>query len=147
MRALLIAVSILICAGVSACGQENDVGTIEAIDDVVAKLDGAFEAQDTAAVKSLVTPDHVAVTSYYGTPQSVDELIASLPDLKYRQTDLSEPEVVLLGPNAAMRTLTAKAEGTFKGTAFSDKVFIAAIVVKQDGKWLEKFYQATRLAP
>ncbi|MHA1518353.1 MAG: nuclear transport factor 2 family protein [Alphaproteobacteria bacterium] len=146
MRALLIAVSFLIFAGVGACAQENKVAAIEAVDDVVGKLDKAFEAQDAEAVKALMTADHVAVTPYYGTPRSVDDVIASLPDLKYQQTDLSEPQVVLLGPNAAMRTLTAKAEGSFKGKSFSDKVFITSIVVKQNGKWLEKFYQVTRLA-
>ena len=147
MRGLLIAVSILIYAGMGACAQENDVAAIEAVDDVVGRLDEAFEAQDAATVRSLMTADHVVVAPYYGAPQSVDEVIASLPDLKFRQTDLSEPEVVLLGPKAAMRTLTAKVEGSFKGKSFSDKVFITAIVVNQDGKWLEKFYQVTSLAP
>jgi hypothetical protein len=38
-------------------------------------------------------------------------------------------------------------DGTFKGEAFSEKVFITSILAKQNGKWLEQFYQATRLAP
>ena len=152
MRGLLIAVSIyagvcMVYAGAGAYAQESDVVAIEAVDDVVAKLDEAFEAQDAATVKSLMTPDHLSVTLYYGTPQSVDEVIASLPDLKYDQTDLSEPKVILLGRNTALRTLTGKVEGSLKGKAFSDKVFITAIVVKQDGKWLERFYQVTHLAP
>ena len=147
MRGLLIAVSILIYAGLGACSQESDVAAIEAVDDVVGRLDEAFEAKDAATVKSLMTADHLAVTPYYGTPQSVDEVIASLSDLDFKQTDLNEPEVAILGPNAAMRTVTAKVEGSFKGEAFSDKVFITAIVVKQEGKWLEKFYQVTRVAP
>lgn len=147
MRWLLIAASILVYAGVGACAQESDVAAIEAVDDVVAKLDEAFEAQDAETVKSLMTPDHLSVTPYYGTPQSVDEVIALLPDLKYEQTDLSQPKVVLLGSDTAIRTLTGKVAGTFKGSAFSEKVFITAIVVKQDGKWLEKFYQVTHLAP
>jgi len=146
MPKLLAALSVLICLSLGACTQDN-VATIEAIDNAVGELDGAFEAQDAKAVKALMTEDHVSVTPYYGAPQSLDEVLASLPDLKYAQTDLSEPDVVLLGPDAAMRTLTAKVEGTFKGEAFSDKVFIASILVKQDGKWLEQFYQATHLAP
>lgn len=147
MRMLLIAFSIMICTGVSGSAQESNVAAIEAVDDVVGKLDEAFEVQDAATVKSLMTRDHLSVTPYYGTPQSVDDVIALLPDLTYEQTDLSEPKVVLFGQNAAIRTLTGKVEGTFKGKAFSDKVFITAIVVKQDGKWLEKFYQVTHLAP
>lgn len=154
MRRLLIAVCIVTYAGVgvisanvSASAQESDVAVVEAVDEVVGKLDEAFEARDASAIKSLMTPDHLSVTPYYGTPQSVDDVISSVPDLKYRQTDLSEPEVVMLGPNAAMRTLTGKVDGTFKGKVFSEKVFITSIVVNEDGRWLEKFCQVTHLAP
>ena len=145
MHGLLIAVSSLIFAAVGACAQENDVAA--AIDNVVGKLDDAFEMQDAEAVKALMTADRVAVTPYYGTPRSVDKVIRSLPDLKYEQTDLSEPKVILLGPNAGMRSLTAKAERSFKGKPFSDRVLITSIMMKQDGRWLGKFYQETHLAP
>lgn len=151
MKRLLAVLTFLILTATAACdqpeGQSNDVATIEAVDNAVAELDEAFEAQDADAIKALTTPDHVAVTPYYGKPQSVDEQIASLPELKYEQTNLSEPKVVLLGPDTAMRTLTAKLDGTFKGQSISHKVFIAAIMTKQDGKWLERFYQVTHLAP
>lgn len=146
MPKLLAALSALIFVALTACTQD-DVATVEAVDNAVGELDEAFEAQDAEAVKALMTPDHLSVTPYYGEPQSVDAVIASLPDLKYEQSDLSEPKVVLLGPDAAMRTLTAKIEGTFKDEAFSEKVFITSILAKQDGKWLEQFYQVTRLAP
>ena len=46
-----------------------------------------------------------------------------------------------------MRTLTAKFDGTFEGRSLSGDVFITSILVKQDGKWLERFYQVTRIAP
>jgi len=146
MRTLFAAFTFLIFTGVAACTQD-DVATIEAVDNVVAKLDEAFEAQDAAAIKALMTPDHLAVTPYYGTPQTVDETIASLPDLKYEQTNLSEPKVALLGPDVAMRTVTAKLDGTYKGTPFAHKVFITAIVVRHGGTWRERFYQVTHLAP
>lgn len=146
MWKLFAALSVLIFVSLSACSQ-GDVATIEGVDDAVGELDEAFEAQNAEAVKALMTPDHLSVTPYYGAPQTVDEVLASLPDLKYEQTDLSEPKVVLLGTDAAMRTVTAKIEGTFKGESFSDKVFITSILSKRDGKWLEQFYQVTRLAP
>lgn len=142
----LAALSLLIFVALAACSQD-EVVKIEAIDNAVGELDAAFEAQDAKAVKALMTGDHLSVTPYYGTPQSVEDVLASLPNLKYEQTDLSEPKVVLLGCDAAMRTLTAKVEGTFKGESFSDKVFITSILTRQDGKWLEQFYQATHLAP
>jgi hypothetical protein len=146
MPKLLAAFSAVILIALTACTQD-DVARTETIDNVVAQLDAAFEAQNVNAAKALMTPDHLSVTPYYGTPQSVDEVLASLPDLKYEQTDESEPKVVLLGDDAAMRTLTAKVDGTFKGEPFSCKVFITAILVRQNGKWLERFYQVTRLAP
>jgi len=147
MRKFLAALSFLIFVGVAGCDHPSDVATIEAIDNAVAELDEAFEAQDAAAIKARMTPDHVAVTHYYRKPQTVDEQIASLPELKYKQTERSEPKVVLLGPDAAMRTLTAKFDGTFDGRSLSGDVFITSILVKQDGKWLERFYQVTRIAP
>jgi len=147
MRKLLTALSFLIFVSVGGCNQPSDVATIEAVDNAAAELDQAFETQDATAIKALITPDHVAVTPYYGTPHSVAELIDTLPDLKYKQTNLSEPKVVLLGPDIAMRTLTAKLDGTFKDKPISHKVFITSILVKQDGKWLERFYQVTHLAP
>jgi ketosteroid isomerase-like protein len=148
MRTLLAAMCFVILTAAAACSQSGDVATIEAVDNAVAKLDEAFEAQDAAAIKALITPDHVSVTPYYGAPRSVAEVIESLPDLKYEQTNLSEPTVVLLGPDAAMRTVTAKLNGSFKGEPIEDhKVFITAILVKQDGKWLERFYQVTHLVP
>ncbi len=146
MPKLRAAFSAVILVALTSCTQD-DVARVETIDNVVAQLDAAFEAQNVNAAKALMTPDHLSVTPYYGTPQSVDEVLASLPDLKYEQTDESEPKVVLLGDDAAMRTLTAKVDGTFKGEPFSYKVFITAILVRQNGKWLERFYQVTRLAP
>jgi hypothetical protein len=146
MPKLLAVFSAVILIALTACTQD-DVARTETIDNVVAQLNAAFEAQNVNAAKALMTPDHLSVTPYYGTPQSVDEILASLPDLKYEQTDESEPKVVLLGDDAAMRTLTAKVDGTFKGEPFSYKVFITAILVRQNGKWLERFYQVTRLAP
>ena len=128
-------------------GQSADVATIEAIDNAVGELDGAFEAQDAAAIKALMTPDHLAVTHYYGAPLSVDEQIALLPDLKYKQANLSEPTVSMLGPDTAMRTLTARLDGTYEGTPISGKVFITSIMAKRGGKWLEHFYQVTQLEP
>jgi len=142
----LATLSTLIFLLLTACVQD-DVANIEAIDNVVGKLDEAFESRDAASAKALMTSDHLAVTPYYDTPQSFDEVVRTLADYKIKQTDLSEPEIVLLGPDHAMRTLTAKLEGKFKDETISDKVFITSILVKQDGKWLEKLYQVTALAP
>lgn len=147
MRKLIALSFLLILAGVAGCDRPGEVKSVEAVDDAAAKLDEAFEKQDAKAAKALMTSDHLAVTHYYQTAQTVDEQIASLPKLKYEQTEESEPNVSFLGPDVAMRTLTAKMDGTFEGRSLSGKVFITSILVKQDGKWLERFYQVTHLAP
>ena len=77
--------------------------------------------------------------------QSVAQQIASLPDLKYQQTNLTEPAITLLGSEAAMRRFTAKLEGTYKGKPLTGTVYVTQIMVMRDGKWLERFYQVTQL--
>jgi uncharacterized protein DUF4440 len=125
----------------------GEVQTIEAIDNAAGMLDEAFERQDAEAIKALTTPDHLAVTHYYEEPQTVAQQIASLPDLKYQQTNLTEPTVTLLGPDAALRRFTAKLEGSYKGKVLAGPVYITQVMVTRDGKWLEDFYQVTALKP
>jgi hypothetical protein len=146
MRIGPIFVLIMLLAGVMpASAQDGNVATIEAVDNDAARVDQAFESQDAKTIKALTTSSHIAVTHYYDKPESIPEQIASLPDLKYHQTNLTEPMVTLLAPDVAMRTLTAKFDGTFRGKSLTARVFITSILVKRDGKWLERFYQVTAL--
>src|SRR3546814_2445034 len=55
-----------------------------------AALDDAFERQSAEDIKRMMTADHIAVTPYYETPQTVAAQIASLPELKYKQTNIGE---------------------------------------------------------
>jgi len=59
MRTLLAALCFVILTAAAACSQSGDVATIEAVDDAVAKLDEAFEAQDASAIKALMTPEQI----------------------------------------------------------------------------------------
>ena len=120
---------------------------VEAIDNAVGELDEAFAQKNADTITALMTEDHLAVLPYRPGPQTVDQLIATLPRSEIKQTDLSEPTVVFLGPDSAMRTLTAKFEGSYEGKPVDSKVFITSIMTKKDGKWLESFYQVTTLAP
>jgi hypothetical protein len=125
--------------------QAGDAETIAEINTAAAALDAAFEKRDEAAVKRLMTADHMAVTPYYDDPQSVDEQIASLPKLKYKQTNLSEAAVALLGADAALRTFAAELNGTFQGRPIPRRVFVSALWVKGESGWQEKFYQVTAM--
>jgi len=141
--AVLLSVAILACHPVASWAGE--VETIEAIDNAAGMLDEAFEAQNAEAIKSLTTPDHVAVTHYYQEPQTVAQQIASLPELKYQQTNLTEPAVTMLGAEAAMRHFTAKLDGSYQGKPLTATVYVTQIMVLRDGQWLERFYQVTDL--
>ena len=63
-----------------------DADTIAAINASSNALDKAFGERDIETIRALMTPDHVTVTPYYDGPQSVDDQIASLPDLDYGAT-------------------------------------------------------------
>jgi ketosteroid isomerase-like protein len=150
MRTLFAAVSFAILAMTAACNPTpsgDDVAAIEAIDDAVGELNAAFEAGDTEAIKALMTEDHVSVTPYYGAPKSVSEQLDSLDQLKYEQTNLTEPTVVLLGPDAALWTATAKLDVTFEGRSLSGDAFLTSVMIKKDGKWVEQFFQVTSFEP
>ena len=126
---------------------DESLADVEAIDNVVGRLDAAFAARDVETMKTLTTRDHIAVVPYSNSPERRGTLLETLPGLEIKQTDPSEPTVVMLGPDSAMRTLTAKFEGSFDGEPIDYKVYITSIMTKKDGKWLESFYQVTPLAP
>jgi hypothetical protein len=125
----------------------GDAETTAAVVAASATLDSAFERQDGEIIKSLTTPEHVAVTPYYGRPQSVDEQIASLSELKYVQTKVGDDKITLLGPDAGLRMFTADLDGTFKGEPIPTRVFVTSVMVRRDGRWLETFYQVTAVKP
>ncbi len=147
MRSLALFFLIGLTIAVASKALAGDAETIEAINASSNALDKAFEQNDKAAIKALMTPDHISVTPYYDGPQTTDEQIATLPELKWDQRIVGNVKVSLLGDDAAMRTFTADLKGTFKGEPLPAKVFATEILVKHDGKWIERFYQVTTLKP
>lgn len=92
-----------------------------------------------------MTPDHITVTPYYDGPQTVQDQLDSLKDLDWSQTIVGDVDVSLLGPDAALRTFIADLKGTFEGKTLPGRVFVTEVLVKQDGQWIERFYQVTTL--
>jgi hypothetical protein len=139
---------LLLChaAGLSQA-RAGDAETIAAINAAAAALDNAFERQSADEIKHMMTADHIAVTPYYDAPQTVAGQIASLPELKYEQTNISPVKVDVLGPDAGMRTFTARLDGTYRGKPIPSPVFVTAIMVLEDGQWKERFYQVTAVRP
>ena len=122
-----------------------DAETIAAINASSNALDNAFAKRDVEAIKSLMTSEHVSVTSYYDGPQSIDDQIASLSELDYGQTIVGKPSIALLAPDVALRTFIADLKGSFKGKPLPSRAFVNETLVKRDGKWVERFYQITTL--
>ena len=140
-------VLVLSLAGGLSQASAGDAETIAAINAAAAALDNAFERQSAEEIKRMVTADHIAVAPYYDAPQSVAEQIASLPELKYKQTIVGAVNVDVLGPDAGMRTFTARLDGTYKGKPVPSPAFVTAIMVRQDGQWKERLYQVTAVQP
>ena len=71
--------------------------------------------------------------------------LGTLPDLKLNEVRESKMTVSLLGPDAAMITYIADMDGTFLGIAVPSRGFVTSIMVRRDGRWLERLYQVTKL--
>lgn len=143
--AVIVSLFFLIAPAKFAAAQLNKADIEAEISTASRALHEAFVVGDADKIRSLTTADHVAVTAYYGGPQSLDDVIASLPDLDYRQTIVDGPTIVLLSADVALRTFIADWEGNFKDESLSGRVFVSETLVKQDGRWLERFYQATTI--
>ena len=146
MRQIAVLMSLLVLIGIGtapAHAADVDVGAVNA---AAKALDDAFASGDAAAIKKLMTPDHVSVTPYYDGPQTTDEQIASLPELKWTETIEGTVKVSALGADAAMRNFISKLDGTFQGKTLPAKTYVTEILVKRDGVWMERFYQVTTLS-
>ena len=147
MRILATVFCMLLVAAALSQASAGDADMAKDVNAAAAALDKAFAQGDAAAIKTLMTPDHVSVTPYYDGPQSTDQQIASLPELKFNETIMGAVKVTMLAPDAAMRSFTAKLEGSFKGKPLPSSAYATEILVKRDGVWMERFYQVTALSP
>jgi len=140
--ALLALVGMLL---IPAIANADDAATIDEIEAASDGLNQAFQRQDEAYIKENTTDDHMAMFALWSGPKPIAENLELLGDLKMKQTILSGPDVKLLAPKVAMRTSTMKLEGEYQGKPLEERVYKVQIMVKRNGKWLEKFYQSTIL--
>jgi uncharacterized protein (TIGR02246 family) len=117
----------------------------EAVEAAIAELNKAFEKGDAEKVKALMTDDHVAVTPYYGGPQSRDEQLKGLADHKLTEYRAGKLKVRMLGAEAALVTYDLGMKGTYKGKAVPARCYASAVWIRKGGRWLEAFYQETAL--
>jgi uncharacterized protein (TIGR02246 family) len=138
---------LLVLAAPLCQARAADADTIAAVNASSDALDAAFEKQDAETIKALMTPDHITVAPYYDGPQTVEDQLASLSEYDWKQTIVGDVDVAVLAPDVALRTFTADLKGTFQGKKLPSQVFATELLVKRDGKWVERFYQVTTLKP
>jgi ketosteroid isomerase-like protein len=111
----------------------------------ITTLNQAFKDRDAAAIRRLMTDDHVAITGYYGGPQTAAQQLASLPDLKLTEYSQGKLTLTPVGKDAFLVTYPLTQKGTFQGKTVAEKCFASAVWVNRGGQWLEAFYQETAL--
>jgi ketosteroid isomerase-like protein/outer membrane protein assembly factor BamB len=118
---------------------------VREVEKALANLNEAFAKQDAAAIKRLTTADHVAVTGYYGGPQTRAEQLKSLKHHKLTEYAPGKVTVKLLGKDTALVTYPLTLKGTFRGKAVPVRNFASAVWIRREGQWREAFYQETPL--
>ncbi|MEM6464280.1 MAG: nuclear transport factor 2 family protein [Pseudomonadota bacterium] len=107
------------------------------------ELDKAFAAADTAKIRAMMMPDHVAVLPYLPIEADIDDEIASLSAVTYAFTGQENRQMFTLSDNVVLITQEKFYDGTFDGKPMPARVLVAAIWIKSDGKWLQRYYQET----
>jgi hypothetical protein len=131
----------------STAAMADDASIIAEVTAAKTTLDQAFQDRDAAKIESMVTADHLSVTSYYDVPFTTDDQLATLSEFQAHYFDFSEPTVTLFSEDAAMVTFENSYSGTFQGRPLPQRVFVSEIWEKHDGKWLQGLYQETPIAP
>ncbi|MEM9471075.1 MAG: nuclear transport factor 2 family protein [Pseudomonadota bacterium] len=115
----------------------------EAIDEIGA----AFARQDFDEIKTFFAPDHLVVTTYTGVSPVSEYLPDAIENLDIRSAKVEDHQLVKLGPGVYMRTYYVENQGTFHGKTLPQRVLATQIWVQRDGKWVQRLYQETPLAP
>src|SRR5262249_8475049 len=108
---LALVVAALLGGNVAAGDEE----AVREVKEALNALNKAFEQGNAAAIKKLLTADHVAVTPYYGGTMKRDDQLKALPDLKFSEYTAGKMSVRLLGREVALITYPLTMKGTFKG--------------------------------
>jgi hypothetical protein len=136
---LLAAMAVGLLAG------PGDTATRE-VEKALGLLNDAFMKRDAEAIKRLMTPDHVAVTGYYGGPRTPKEQLKSLSDLNLTEYRVGNLKITPLSKDAVLVTYRVSMRGTFQGRAVPARNFVSAVWVRRGGRWRQAFYQETPLA-
>jgi ketosteroid isomerase-like protein len=139
---LMLVLSISLLTGI--VGRADDTA-IKDVEKAMSALNDAFQKQDAVTIKKYLADDHIGVTPYYGGPQTAQEQIDSLKDLKLSEYTPGKMRFNSLNKDTVLITYELTMKGTFKGKDMARKSYVSAVWVKKDGGWREAFYQETAL--
>lgn len=117
--------------------------------EIRAAIDGliaAFETDDADRIRSLMTPDHVAVSPNYARAYSVDDQIGTLGDLDYRVVKVGALDIDIIDPDVALVSQELTVEGSFRGSPLPSEIYVTQVWIRRDGRWLQRLYQETDIA-
>ena len=105
MRSLATFCLVIVATAALSQAVAGEAETIEAINASSNALDKAFDRQHCDQGADDARP--YLCHPIYDGPQTTDDRIASLPELKWEQKIVGRVQVSLLGDDAALRTFTA----------------------------------------
>jgi ketosteroid isomerase-like protein len=82
------------------------------IEEALVKLSQAFKDRDVAVIKRLTTPDHIAITPFYGEPKARAEEIESLAEFQMTEYTEGKFDVRFLSKEVVLITYPLQLKGT-----------------------------------
>lgn len=117
---------------------------VKEVESALDALNAAFTAQDAAKIRALMTPDHLAITTY-GGKQTVEEQLQNLAELKYDEYSAGPMSARVISENCVIINYALGTKGTYQGKPLPARCLVTSVWVKNDGNWQEMNYQETAL--
>lgn len=136
MRYLAALLLIFVAASSDAADPAKEV------ESAMEMLNDAFAKRDVAKVRSLMAPNHLAITPFAGK-QQLDDQLRTLTDLKYDKYSAGPMSATTVSDTCVVLTYALTVQGTYEGRPLPSNCLVAAVWVKNDGKWQELQYQET----
>lgn len=108
-------------------------------------LNRAIAAGEVERVKFFTSNDHRDVTHVGSSSIPLWQRIGKQRVVGYGREIVSDVLVEEIAPGVAMQSFEAKMHGVFEGVPIPERVAVTIIWQKQDGRWVERFYQHTAL--
>lgn len=116
------------------------------VETALQQLNEAFTTHNAAAITSLMTENHTAITPWAGK-QTREEQVATLGDLELDEYTAGVMTFTPIGDDGVLVSYSLRMKGNFRGTSLATLSFVTALWVKADGQWKELLYQETAAAP